>query len=236
MWVKEVSRTFYPSKENLARRGRLRRRGHRADRGGRRVHPAGRTGPDRAGVHARQHADVHVRSAGRAQRPRRGDRVRRLPDQSGREPITNGSTRHRPIIGLHVCRGNWSQDETTLLRGSYHPLTSYFAQMQVDQLVLEYATRARAISYRSTANRSVSGSLTPRSTDRVGAGGRQSRDHGASARPAGQAVSEPDCGFATFTTRAMSSADVAAGRSPRWQKPRRYFGLGTRDSGSGLLA
>ena len=23
-------------------------------------------------------------------------------------------------FGLHVCRGNWSQDESTLLRGSYH--------------------------------------------------------------------------------------------------------------------
>src|SRR5213075_199482 len=29
-------------------------------------------------------------------------------------------------IGLHVCRGNWSQNEATLLRGSYAPLLPYF--------------------------------------------------------------------------------------------------------------
>ena len=43
-------------------------------------------------------------------------------------------------IGLHVCRGNWSRDETTLLRGTYEPLRPYFERMNVDQLVLEYAT------------------------------------------------------------------------------------------------
>jgi 5-methyltetrahydropteroyltriglutamate--homocysteine methyltransferase len=43
-------------------------------------------------------------------------------------------------IGLHVCRGNWSQNEATLLSGSYQPLRSVFERMQVQQLVLEYAT------------------------------------------------------------------------------------------------
>src|SRR5438874_1290647 len=31
--------------------------------------------------------------------------------------------------GLHVCRGNWSQDESTLLRGGYHPLRPYLDRM-----------------------------------------------------------------------------------------------------------
>ena len=141
MWVKEVSRAFYPTKEDLGEDvvRVLREEVRRVEGGRRRVHPAGRAGADRAGVHARQHADVHVRRAGRAQRPRRGARVRRLADQ----PCRGTASRCVPdgrLIGLHVCRGNWSQDETTLLRGSYHPLTSYFAQMHVDQLVLEYAT------------------------------------------------------------------------------------------------
>src|SRR5262249_12949235 len=42
--------------------------------------------------------------------------------------------------GLHVCRGNWSTNESTLLSGSYQPLAPYFSRMNVDQLVLEYAT------------------------------------------------------------------------------------------------
>ena len=41
---------------------------------------------------------------------------------------------------LHVCRGNWSRDETTLLRGSYQPLAPYLERLHVAQLVLEYAT------------------------------------------------------------------------------------------------
>ena len=42
--------------------------------------------------------------------------------------------------GLHICRGNWSQNESTLLRGSYDPLIPYLDRLKVQQLVLEYAT------------------------------------------------------------------------------------------------
>jgi 5-methyltetrahydropteroyltriglutamate--homocysteine methyltransferase len=42
--------------------------------------------------------------------------------------------------GIHVCRGNWSRQETVLLQGAYDPLIPYFSRMQVQQLVLEYAT------------------------------------------------------------------------------------------------
>lgn len=48
---------------------------------------------------------------------------------------------------LHVCRGNWSKKEETLLSGDYSPLVKYFQQMKVSQLVLEYATeRAGSLS------------------------------------------------------------------------------------------
>ena len=47
-----------------------------------------------------------------------------------------GATR----TGLHVCRGNWSRDERTLLRGTYAPLEPWFERIPVTQLVLEYAT------------------------------------------------------------------------------------------------
>ncbi len=43
-------------------------------------------------------------------------------------------------IGVHVCRGNWSRDETTLLSGGYQPLAPYLERLNVAQLVLEYAT------------------------------------------------------------------------------------------------
>ena len=43
--------------------------------------------------------------------------------------------------GVHVCRGNWSRDESTLLSGSYGTLAPYLGRLRVDQLVLEYATQ-----------------------------------------------------------------------------------------------
>lgn len=42
--------------------------------------------------------------------------------------------------GIHVCRGNWSRDENTLLTGDYVPLIPAFKRMNVDQFVLEFAT------------------------------------------------------------------------------------------------
>lgn len=42
--------------------------------------------------------------------------------------------------GIHVCRGNWSRDEGTLLTGDYEPLIPAFQKMNVDQFVLEFAT------------------------------------------------------------------------------------------------
>ena len=52
-------------------------------------------------------------------------------------------------LGLHVCRGNWSRDETTLLSGGYQALRPYLDRLAVTQLVLEYATdrsrRARRV-------------------------------------------------------------------------------------------
>jgi 5-methyltetrahydropteroyltriglutamate--homocysteine methyltransferase len=42
--------------------------------------------------------------------------------------------------GIHVCRGNWSRNEDTLLTGDYLPLLPAFTKMNVDQFVLEFAT------------------------------------------------------------------------------------------------
>ncbi|MCF8378443.1 MAG: hypothetical protein K9H49_02630 [Bacteroidales bacterium] len=42
--------------------------------------------------------------------------------------------------GIHVCRGNWSKNEDTLLSGDYLPLLPAFTKMNVNQFVLEFAT------------------------------------------------------------------------------------------------
>jgi 5-methyltetrahydropteroyltriglutamate--homocysteine methyltransferase len=47
---------------------------------------------------------------------------------------------HNIRTGIHVCRGNWSRNEETLLKGDYEPLLPAFRKMNVDQFVLEFAT------------------------------------------------------------------------------------------------
>ena len=122
------------------------------------------------------------------------------------------STAVRPIVGLHVCRGNWSQDETTLLRGLVPSARAVLPAMDVDQLVLEYAT-PRAGEFVPVDGKSIGlGVVNPRiPRDRVGAG-RSSTAWRRCWRTflRDQVFLNPDCGFATFTSRAMNSADVAA--------------------------
>src|SRR5258708_9124557 len=42
--------------------------------------------------------------------------------------------------GVDICRGNWSRKDEVLLKGSYAPLVPTMMGMDIDQLVLEYAT------------------------------------------------------------------------------------------------
>jgi 5-methyltetrahydropteroyltriglutamate--homocysteine methyltransferase len=107
--------------------------------------------------------------------------------------------------GLHVCRGNWSRDEATLLKGSYAPLKPYFARMEVDQLVLEYAT-PRAGDLGEFGEKELGlGCINPR-TDTL----ESAEEIVARVRRASELVDlsklflNPDCGFGTFAARPMN--------------------------------
>ena len=71
--------------------------------------------------------------------------------------------------GIHVCRGNWSRNEDTLLTGDYLPLLPAFEKMNVKQFVLEYATpRAGEIEVvgRTLNNKELGlGVINPRTDD-----------------------------------------------------------------------
>jgi hypothetical protein len=71
---------------------------------------------------------------------------------------------------LHVCRGNWSTREETLLAGSYRPLEPVFARLCVRQLVLEYATPRAGDLLCFDEQKPGAGSREPADTGR-GAGG-----------------------------------------------------------------
>jgi len=113
--------------------------------------------------------------------------------------------------GLHVCRGNWSRNEATLLSGSYHALKPWLARIPVDQLVLEYATERAGGLIDFPGKELGLGVVNPR-TDRV----ESSEEIATSVRAALKRFAperlflNPDCGFATFANRAVGEADIAA--------------------------
>jgi 5-methyltetrahydropteroyltriglutamate--homocysteine methyltransferase len=118
----------------------------------------------------------------------------------------HGATR----LGLHVCRGNWSRDERTLLRGSYAPLRDTLDRMHVDQLVLEHATDRAGDLVPFPRHELGLGVVNPR-TDRVETAEEiEARVEGALALvPAERLFLNPDCGFGTFSNRPMNSDAVA---------------------------
>ena len=116
-------------------------------------------------------------------------------------------------IGVHVCRGNWSRDETTLLSGGYQPLAPYLERMDVAQLVLEYATD-RAGDLMPFGGKELGlGVVNPR-TDAVesSAAIRATVEDALHFYAPGQVFLNPDCGFSTFASRPMSTWETAAAK------------------------
>jgi 5-methyltetrahydropteroyltriglutamate--homocysteine methyltransferase len=126
--------------------------------------------------------------------------------------------------GVHVCRGNWSQNEDTLLRGTYQPLVPYLRRMNVRQLVLEYAT-PRAGDLVPVGDKEIGfGVVNPRIPDierpesivsRVGEALREF--------PPERVFLNPDCGFGTFASRPMNAPEVAAAKLAAMAKAARHL-------------
>ena len=120
-------------------------------------------------------------------------------------------------IGLHICRGNWSQQEAILLKGSYHPLTSYLSRLKVKQLVLEFATPragelAALLSSKEIAeNKELGlGVTNPRSPEIESVAAIVSRvEEALRYLPAKRIFLNPDCGFGTFSSRPVSNVEIA---------------------------
>jgi 5-methyltetrahydropteroyltriglutamate--homocysteine methyltransferase len=116
-------------------------------------------------------------------------------------------------IGLHVCRGNWSRDETTLLRGGYEPLKPYLDRLEVTQLVLEYATE-RAGQLLAFGHKELGlGVVNPRSDVMESTAEIRSLVERALRWYAPhQIFLNPDCGFGTFSGRPMNSTTIAVAK------------------------
>lgn len=116
-------------------------------------------------------------------------------------------------FGLHVCRGNWSRNESTLLRGSYDALAETFSRIPVRQLVLEYSTERAGDLMRFAAPEIGLGVVNPRTAAIEPPNEILRRVQRALAFYPPEAIFlNPDCGFSTFANRPMASEKVAVAK------------------------
>lgn len=121
------------------------------------------------------------------------------------------------VSQLHVCRGNFTRQESSLLEGNYEKLSDFFASIDADMLTLEMST-PRAGSVDALFK-------NPQLKDKValGVGVVNPRiDHIETADEIILAVERamkyiddpqriwlnPDCGFATFQNRPMNPMQI----------------------------
>ncbi|EGT79569.1 5-methyltetrahydropteroyltriglutamate- homocysteine methyltransferase [Haemophilus haemolyticus M21621] len=117
---------------------------------------------------------------------------------------------------LHVCRGNWSKDESVLLRGPYTSLVDLFESALPDILMLEFST-PRAGELSSLLESKILrqkcilglGVINPRS-DEVETVDQiiQRAEKALNYLPPEQIWLNPDCGFATFSNRPLNGFDI----------------------------
>ncbi|MBL6757761.1 MAG: sulfurtransferase TusA family protein [Planctomycetes bacterium] len=120
-------------------------------------------------------------------------------------------------LALHVCRGNWSPDESVALAGDYTPLLPLLDRVPAETLVLELCTpRAgdaellRGLSDHRRIGVGVVNQKHPRveTVDEVEAKIRRAVDLFGAER----VLLNPDCGFATFADNPITAAEVAEGK------------------------
>jgi 5-methyltetrahydropteroyltriglutamate--homocysteine methyltransferase len=127
--------------------------------------------------------------------------------------VTDGMLGKGTRIGVHVCRGNWSTQEEVLLKGPYFPLVPYLSKVNVDQLILEYATpRAGEIdAIRDFGGKEIGfGIVNPRTeavetVEEILVRVREVRKYVSDEK----IFLNPDCGFGTFAQRPMNSDEIA---------------------------
>lgn len=128
--------------------------------------------------------------------------------------------RAKTVASLHVCRGNWSKNESTLLTGPYTPLLELFAKVSPDLLTLEFSTpRAGELNSllgdpRIAANTGLGlGVINPRTDDIEALDPILSRVQEAMTYlPIERIWLNPDCGFATFSNSPVNVLETISGK------------------------
>jgi 5-methyltetrahydropteroyltriglutamate--homocysteine methyltransferase len=128
------------------------------------------------------------------------------------DAVAAGLPRER--LGLHVCRGNWTRDETAALAGDYRPLLPLLASLPVGTVFLELATpRAGELDVLADLPATMRIGVgvvnqkheTIESLDEV----TRRAERASKLFGADRVLLTPDCGFATFADNPITSAHVA---------------------------
>jgi len=120
----------------------------------------------------------------------------------------------RERMALHVCRGNWTRDESVALAGNYQPLIDTLARMRVGAYLLEMCTpRAGEMEILKLlpADAFIGVGVVNQKlgeTESVAAVADRIK-RAASAFGRDRVLLHPDCGFATFADNPICSAAVA---------------------------
>ncbi|RKL67263.1 5-methyltetrahydropteroyltriglutamate--homocysteine methyltransferase [Salipaludibacillus neizhouensis] len=128
--------------------------------------------------------------------------------------------RTKTVASLHVCRGNWSKDESILLTGPYTPLLELFANVNPDLLTLEFSTpRAGELSSLLADTRIGEqtalglGVVNPRTDEIETVDSILSRvEETMNYLPNEKIWLNPDCGFATFSSSPVNILENISGK------------------------
>jgi 5-methyltetrahydropteroyltriglutamate--homocysteine methyltransferase len=117
-------------------------------------------------------------------------------------------------LALHVCRGNWTRDESAALRGSYAPLVDLFSSIPVGTLFLELCTpRAGEIEVLKELPRMqrIGVGVVNQKSDRIESPAEivTRAERAIALFGADRVLLNPDCGFATFADNPISGFEIA---------------------------
>ncbi len=126
--------------------------------------------------------------------------------------VVKGLPRER--LALHVCRGNWTTEESVALSGDYRPLVGLLSQIEVGTLMLECCTsRAGELSILAKLpdNVRIGVGVVNQKSSKIESEDEILAKANAAIKLFGvdRVLLNPDCGFATFADSPISSSQVA---------------------------
>jgi len=126
--------------------------------------------------------------------------------------VVEGAPRDR--VALHICRGNWTPDESAALRGDYRPLLPLLQSIDVGTFLLELCTpRAGELEVLRDLPESCRigvGVVNQKRRDVEPVAEIRARiERAISLFGRDRVLVQPDCGFATFADNPVASAAAA---------------------------